>query len=137
MELEPHMHAAYRVALGLDIWQLGLPVDITLQLLDIESGKIPRNRRWPEVAQNLWDRFLDRVALEMYAGNDLAKLRLNPWVPTQIWRAAEQVRQGDAFEPRYEARDQGVIPYHEFPPPKRRWKPYVRKFAKTVEDDHH
>lgn len=127
------MHAAYRVALGLDIWQLGLPGWLTVMLFDIEQGK--RQPPDPDVLyDNLWDRFVERICLEMDNGTDLGKLYLNPWSLYQILQAAEQINRGDIRLPPYNARPRGVIPWSELPPPKKR-KPYVRTFKRAIPED--
>lgn len=128
------MHKAYRVALGLDIWQLGLPVRLTLKLLDIEEGKIGAGWDWPEVERNLWDRFVEAVAERVASGQRPEQIRLNPWVPSQVWRAYAQLCEWDLEPPRHVARPRGFIPWAEFPPPRRVYKPYVRKYRRQEPD---
>lgn len=127
------MHAAYRVALGLDIWALGLPTWLTLQLFDIEQGK--RQPPDPDMLyENLWDRFIERICYEMDEGTDLSTLRLAPWSYFQIKQAEEQINQGDIRLPRFNARPPWKVPVHELPPARRK-KPYVRSFRRGVPED--
>lgn len=82
------MHRAKRMALDLDVYELGLPLDVAGRLPWVEDGTEDPACGWPALHSALYQALGMYVRGHVAMGGDWRALRLNPWSYAEIRDAA-------------------------------------------------